>query len=586
VAALLVVALGATLWALWPASAVERPPVRLSVVGPEAETIFRGYGSSVAISPDGSRLVYVLEKVGERKLYLRNLDRWESTVLVGAGDGPYHPFFSPDGQWLGFVTRTELKKVPVRGGPPLTLCDVELNRGSSWGRDGSIIFAPSPSSGLFRVAAAGGDPEPLTELDEERKETSHRWPQVLPGGKAVLFTARTERGDYDGSSIEVLDLDSGERRTLQRGGTYGRYVRSGHVVYANRDTLFAFPFDLGTLQATGSPAPVLEGVATNASQGGAHFDVSEDGTLAYNSGTDTAGGATVVWVDADGNASPLWDTPQDYANPMISPDGSRVALEVSQEGEKSIWIYDLGRDVPMRLTVEEGHQIMPIWTPDGKTIYYAGWNPDAYGIYRRPADGSGEPERIFPSDEGLLLYGISPDETTLTVGKGMDVWVVDLEAGKATPLLEGDWIEGQARFSPDGRWIAYNSNESGRFEVYVRPASGGRGKWQISTGGGSYPHWSGDGRTLYYRVPGGGVLRARVDTSGGGLQVGREEPVFDAPYLWAGDGTDRWDVDPTEERFLMLQPQSGEDTGHPHIRVVLDWFDDLRRTFAETGAGR
>jgi serine/threonine-protein kinase len=588
VAAALAAALLGTVWGLWPRPTPPPDPVRLRMPTQEGEILFRGYGSSVALSPDGSRLAYItLMPDGGRRLTLRSLDQWEGLVLVD-DDAPYHPFFSPDGEWIGYVTRTELKKVPVRGGSSITLCDVALNRGASWATDGTIIFAPNPSSGLSRVPAAGGQPQPLTELDEEREETSHRWPQVLPGNELVLFTVGTARAeDFDGGRIELLDLKSGDRQLLHEGGTYARYVASGHILYLNRGTLFAFPFDLETRQATGSAAPVVEGVSGDDIQGGAHYSVSDNGILLYATGSDDASGTTMVWADRDGNFTPLWDRLQAYENPMLSPDGKRVAVGIETEGTADIWVYDLERDVPTRLTFGDGWEWSPVWSPDGAWIYYAIQEGVKNGILRVPSDGSGEPETILDADSESVPRSVSPDGTRLLFEErpagNIDLKILDLDSGEVETFVQSSFINYGGRFSPDGRWIAYGSNESGTFEIYVRPADGGRGRWQISSEG-SYPLWSADGRTLYYRrVEDKAVLAAKVEADGSAFRAGRPQVVFDGPFQATSDGQNRYAVAADDQRFLMLHEPEGENDGHEHLQLVLHWFQELERTFSGSG---
>ena len=313
--------LAAAFVVLSPGPAPE-PPLKLSVeVG--TEPIWNVLGSSIILSPDGTRIAYIVGDDNQREVRVRSLDQLEGlTVATGAS---YHPFFSPDGQWIGYVTPSEMKKVPLSGGTAMTLCEVERSRGASWGPDHTIIFAPNPNSPLFRVPAAGGEPEPLTTLDESKGEASHRWPQVLPGGEAVLFTSHKQAsGGFDSANIEVLVLATGERKVLRRGGSYGRYVPSGHLVYVNQATLFAMPFDLGKLEVTGSPAPVVQDVSWGIANGGAQFSVSETGRLAYIAGDNTVPEYPVAWVERNGGRSPLWEERGSYGNPRLSPDGERL----------------------------------------------------------------------------------------------------------------------------------------------------------------------------------------------------------------------------------------------------------------------
>jgi serine/threonine-protein kinase len=590
-AGVLATGLAITLWSLWPQPAPRQPSLRMGLRAPENEFLMRGYGSNVAISPDGTRVLYVTEDDQSRRLHLRFLDQWEEKVIVEADGnvGPYHPFFSPDGQWVGFVTTTEMKKVPIRGGSPMTLCSVDLSRGASWGSDGQIIFAPSPRSGLFRVPAAGGEPEPLTTLDEDAGDISHRWPQILPGGNAVLFTSVTEEARFEGTGLEILILETGERRRLHQGGSYGRYVSSGHIVYANEGTLFALPFDLDSLEVTGSAAPVVENVASNREQGGAHFSVSTNGTLIHATGGARSTGTSMVWVDRQGGITPLWDTNQSYANPAFSPDGNRLAVDIEREGNRDIWIYDMERDVPTRFTFADGDDFGAVWSPDGEQIYFASARQGVPAIYRKASDGSGEAEQLLENDRMSVPMSVSADGKLLLYNHfpsgTPDVWILPLDGGEPELFVGTASVDYGARFSPDGRWVAYGSNESGTYQVYVRPASGGRGKWQISTDFGTYPIWSPDGTEIFYRLGSGSVMSVKVGAEGGGFRAGRPETLIEGPFLVTGDGDNRYQIARSGDRFVMLRTAEGPTEDHEHFRVILGWFGELEDTFSGAAGG-
>ena len=565
-------------------------PRRLTLALPEGEFLFRGYGSSIVVSPDGSKILYVADNKGQRKLYVRYLDQWEGTVLAegpNATIGPYQPFFSPDGQWAGFVTRTEMKKVPIRGGTPITLCAVDRSRGASWGEDGYIVLARGPGSPLFRIPATGGEPEPLTTLDEKTSEATHRWPQVLPGGKAVLFTSQTGESNFDGATIEVLDLTTRQRKVVLKGGAYARYVPTGHIVYYNQNTLFALPFDLATMEPSGSVTPLVEGVAGARSEGGAQFSVADAGTLIYATGQADIS-TTLVWADRKGVSTPLWDVAQDYGDVAVSPDGSRLVTVVDVEGNSDLWVRDLARDVPTRLTFGEGADESPVWSPDGQFIYFSSLRADKVGIYRKAADGSGDEELIVSKGSPISPLSISPDGKTMLfmelIGGQGDVWIHPLDGGDARPFANGPKFEYDAAFSPDGRWIVYGSNEAGGpFEVFVRPASGDRGKWQISSGGGVYARWTRDGRSIIFRTLDGAVVSVAVETDGGAFRAGRIETLFNGPFVLTFDGNDRYDNTPDPDRFVMVMRRDETRETHEHIQIVLGWLDELKETFAAGG---
>jgi serine/threonine-protein kinase len=581
------VALGATLLGTRPGDL--EPARRLEVAVADQE-FFTGVGSSVELSPDGRHLVIA---VGESttELWVRPLDQLEgSRLAVGAGgDAPYHPFFSPDGEWIGYVTAQELKKVPVSGGAPITLTEVQRSRGASWGPDDTIVIAPSAGGGLSLVPAAGGELRPLTTVDEGQQVT-HRWPQWLPGGKAVLFTSAADFGQFDQANLEVVDVATGARKVVQRGATYGRFVESGHVVYVEGETLFALPFDVDALEPSGSPVPVVEGVLAGAVEGGAQYGVSSTGMLAYLSGGVGAPTYPVVWVDRGGGTSLLWPEDGAYAHPRLSPDGTKLALSVLRGGNWDIWIFDLEREVATRLTFGEGYDGDQVWSPDGSELLFTSDRGGVVTVYRKRADGSGEAEPLLeePIDQ-LYASSWSPDGRYVVgqrLGNLFDIWFVDLESGEVQDYLATDFVEAAPVFSPDGRWIAYQSSESGRSEVYVRSFPVGSGKWQISDGGGADPRWSGEGRELYFRTD-DGLMVASVQTSKTSLQAGKPRSLIAGDYRGGLQGLgvqgftfSDYDATPDGSRFVLF-PREG-DGRRGHVTLVTRWFEDLQRIAVPT----
>ncbi len=587
VAGVLAAALAATVLVLRPGPDPPRRPVRLAMPLPEGQTLFTGYGAGTVLAPDGATLVYTLTTGTRSEIRVQALDQWDGRLLVeGTGQGrPYQPFFSPDGQWVGFVTPIDLRKVPVTGGTPIKLCDVERARGATWGPDGTIVFAPSPASPLMQVPAAGGEPRPLTTLDETKGEVTHRWPQWLPGGKGLIFTSHTRTSNFEQASIEVLELATGQRRVVHQGGTYGIYVAGregqGQVVYANAGSLFAIPFDLGRMEATGSSVPVVENVTFGSPEGSAQFSTSSDGKLVYTTGEAGLYGWKVSWVDREGAMEPLWDEERFYRNPAFSPDGSRLALQILTEGQEDIWVYDVDRAVPTRLTFADVDDTEPVWSPDGLFVYYATEVDGRQGIYRKPADGSGEIESVLALEKEVYPSSISPDGRLLAYMQrqagNWDVGLVNLE-GEPEPalLLETSFIEGAVRFSPNGRWLMYSSNESGQFEVYVRPVQG-RGKWQISSGGGSWGVWSSDGSKIYFRAE-DSIKVVDVESEGSTFRAGRARPLV--PWKFEDTGpTYAYTLAPDGERFVVFQSSAPEKVDqHKHLQFVLNWADELRAT--------
>jgi serine/threonine-protein kinase len=550
-------------------------------------------GSPVALSPDGNLLVYLVGDRTNQELRIRPLNQLEGTTLASGGgtNGPYNTFFSPDSKWVGYVTTSEMRKVPVTGGTSLTLCGVDRSRGATWGHDDTIVFTPNTNSGLFRVPATGGEPQPLTTLDEANGETTHRWPQFLPGGEAILFTSHTSSaGGFDDATIEALVLDTGERKVIHRGGTHARYVPTGYLVYVNQATLFAAPFDLGNLEMTGSPAPVVQEIDWNVGNGAAGFSFSDTGNLVYVRGDSSLPEYPVVWVDRDGGTMPLLEERGSYGNPRLSPDGTRLSLTVLRDDNWDVWVYDLERGVSTRLTFEESVDTEQIWSPDGGYVIFSSDRNGPDNLYRKRSDGSGELERVVEGDSPQWASSWSHDGrfvTYMTATTALDLWVAPVD-GKGTPelFLSTPFAESDGAFSPDGRWLAYASDESGRSEIYVRPFPPGGGKWQVSDGGGGYPRWSGDGRELFYRTD-EGIMVASVEVTGDTFRAGKPRPVLEGAFRGglgglglAGNTFADWDVTPDGQRFIMFP--SVDDSGqveHPHVTLVTHWFDELRRTF-------
>lgn len=556
--------------------------------------LYTQLGPSAVLSLDGARLAYVDGDEQTRRLYVRPADQLDGTVLATGGsetDAPYHPFFAPDGGWVGYATAGELRKVPVSGGTPLTLTRVNRSRGADWGPDRTIVFAGSVDTGLSLIADTGGEPRPLTTLDKEKNEATHRWPQFLPGGEAVVFTVHTQTNGFDSASIDVVTVATGERKTLVAGGTFGRFVPSGHVVYANKGTLFAVPFDRKRLEVTGPAAPVIHNLTSTSEEGGAQFSFSRTGLLAYVRGGPFVARYPVVWVDRDGRVAPLIDEPGTYANPRLSPDGRSLSLTVLRDGNWDIWVYDLERQVPTRLTFSEAGDTEQVWTPDGREILFASNRKGSGDVFRKAADGSGEEQEVVTSDLPFWPAAVSPDgrllaTTSIRPATNLDIAILPLQ-GEVQPewTLATQFPESDPIFSPDGRWLAYASAESGRSEIYIRPFGSGGGRWQISDSGGGYPRWSRDGRELYYRVA-GGVMAASIEPAGAGLRTGKPRLLFKGAFRGGVAGITigahsfaDYDVSADGRNFVMLPATTA--TGEERaglVTIVTGWFDELRKT--------
>ena len=564
--------------AVWSLTRLTPPPLTRFAIATSPSPSFGGLGdtSAVALSPDGHQIVYVGP---ERQLYVRDLDRLDAVLLRGA-EGAINPFFSPDGQWVGFrANDNQLKKVSIHGGPPVTLGPTQGIQGASWGPDDTIIFSEFPPGGLLRIPAAGGDPEPLTTLLEG--EVTHVWPEILPGGEAVLFTVRTGQGSAN-TQIDVLRLDTGERTPLVSGGSYPRYAPTGHLIYAVDGTLRAVPFDVASLTVTGDPVPVLEGVTTT-SRGAAHASFASDGTLVYISGVagDSSSRTTLVWVDRNGTEEPLVAEPRGYQYLSISPDGTQVALDIRDE-ESDIWIWDLARETLTRLTFASEVESYPVWTPDGQRVAFGSTRDGPTDIFWKAADGTGTVERLTESDTVQSPNAFTPDGNHLVFRQTspetrQDLMTLAMDGDRASePLLATEFSELNAELSPDGRHMAYQSDASGEYEIYVRsfPDVDAGGQWQISTDGGIQPLWGPDGRELFYREPSGAVMAVTVEMDPS-FRRGTPTMLFGGGYLVALGHS--YDIHPDGQRFLMVK-DSGQADGFAknELVIVLNWFAELQ----------
>jgi len=588
VLALIAVALGVGFVLLAPKSP---QPMRLSAeIGADA-SLYTTFGTSVILSPDGTRLALVASGADQKqRIYVRSLDQLQATALSGTENGR-DPFFSPDGQWIGFFADGKLKKISVQGGAADTLCDAANDRGGSWGDDGIIAFAADNQGALSKTASAGGTSQLLTTLDKQLGEFTQRWPQLLPGSKAVMYTSHSHLNNYEDADIVVYSIASGQRKTVLHGGFYARYLPSGHVVYIHEGRLFAVPFNLTRLEVSGQPTPILEGVVTGPFYGAAQFSVSETGNLAYVAGLNGDQSVSIYWMDRDGKFTPLRETPGDYFNPAFSPDGKRLALDISDGKRRDIWVYEWERDTLTRLTFEGQGNQSPVWTPDGIRIVYT--SQDKSGIpnlWWRRSDGAGDAQRLAESTGPQYAGSWRPDGKVLAFTQnnhatGNVIMLLPVEGdeksgwkpGQPKPFVNGTFIEGDPAFSPDGRWLAYQSNESGSLEVYVRPFPGPGGKWQISNGGGTVPKWSRNGKELFYRSPDSKVMVVNYTASGDSFHG-------DKPLLWSpAQFTDRgnplnFDLHPDGKRFAVLKaPGTEQNAAMNHVSFFFNFIDELRR---------
>jgi eukaryotic-like serine/threonine-protein kinase len=575
-ASLLAAIVGLAVWNLKPAPSPSPQPVTRTVINlpPGQQLAGLDRGPAVALSPDGTHLAFVAIRNGTQEIYLRAMGSLDAKPITGT-EGAANPFFSPDGQWMGFFAGNKLQKVSVNGGVALPLGDalVYFARGANWSNQGVIAFSPANTTALVEVLDSGGAPQPLTRL--EKGELGHLWPEFLPDGKALLFAG----GSIANPEVAVHSIATGERRNLVQGGTNPRYASSGHLVYAQGASLMAVPFDPHGLTLTGTAVPVLEGVLQSSSTGAAQYGLSSTGSLTYIPGGVQTAQRTLVWVDRKGMEQALPTPLRAYRYPRLSPEGQRVAVTI-EGSEENIWLYNLARDTLTRLTFQGSFNLMGAWTPDGKRIAFESNREGPLNLFWQLADGNGGLERLTTSEQNQNPNSWSPDGQLLTFVEtspttGFDIWVLRLRDHKAEPFLQTSFNEAAPRFSPDGRWLTYTSDESGRYEVYVQPYPGPGGKWQISTEGGTEPMWNPNGRELFYRS---GNKMMAVDIAGQlGFVVGKPHMLFQGQYIPTATTAPNYDVSADGQRFLMLKPVVQAQAAPTQINVVLNWFEELKQ---------
>ncbi len=532
----------------------------------------------VAISRDGTRVAYIGRTETTRwQLYVRSLDEIVPRPIVPDAPAVLNPAFSPDGQWIAFGDNGRLKKVPVSGGTPTDLCLAGRGgtRGIAWASNDIIVFGAGDDTpaGIRRVSAKGGEPTAITTRDVS-KEASHFWPIAVPGGRYVIFAVQSkESSAYDEFDIDVVSLDGGSRRRLLHGGMPFRVLPTGHLIFARGRSVFAIPFDVARGEVHGTPVSVL-------AWPGSGIDLSDTGTVVMTQGGADDAARSLTWVERDRDSTPITLPPRAYYDPRISPDGQRLVVEGTDAGD-DIWVVDLRRGTTTRVTFDSGEDETPAWSPDGKWVAYASSRAGQQRtIFRRAADGSGPEEKLFAAPDHMHVDDWSHDGRSLLLtvdaaSTKTDIWVLPLDGtGKAKPLLNSGFAEANARFSPDGRWIAYESNESGRGEVYVQrfPALGG--KVQVSTDGGGQPVWSLDGRQLFYR--GGGKLISVSVAGGDPLQLGVATPVIDDTFVNKGANHVGYDVAADGRRFVFAR-ETASVTPRRYFDVIEHWIPELLR---------
>ena len=565
-----------------------RPVMRFSIELPVGDALGGTWYwyPSVAISDDGSQIAYVGHRGGESQIYVRGTGEMTARAVPGT-EGADMPFFSSDGQWLGIYSGGMIKKVPLAGGPTVTIARTAF-KGGTWGPDDTIYFANG--AGLLKVPATGGEPQKVTNLDVKRREVDQVFPEVLPGGKALLYTARTmEQPSFDEADIAAVNLASGERKILVRQGTDPHYVSSGHLLFMRAGVLLAAPFDSEKLEIKGAAVPVVENILENPRIGAGQYAISKDGLLVYIPGGVTYGEHELVFVDKAGNAKPLTANKRPYEDFTISPDGKYIAATI--EGPvTNTWVHDIARDTETRFNFGIENRD-PAWSADGKHIAYSGYKDGKYAVFWKPMDGSTPEEALILSDKNVDAWFFSPDGGTLLYAEyqfsgEQNIGALPLhDRERARMIFPAEYDVEWAILSPDGKWIAYDSIESGKPEVYIAPYPAMEPRQRISSNGGLHPLWAPDGRELYYRTGASPeeleqralaqktlVMAVSIETKPA-FKAGHPRLLFEGPYFESGHDIA---VTPDGKGFILIR-ESDTQTGPREMQVVVNWLEELKQ---------
>jgi len=573
--------------------------LRLSFEVSPAASVVPQLGPAVVLSPDGTMVAFRGRARATEKpqIFVRRLSQVDAVPLAGTDDAD-EIFFSRDGQWIGFSAERKLKKVPVVGGDVVTLADAPLFRGGDWTDDAHIVFAPSSRGGLFRISDEGGQPEPLTSLNKATGEITHRNPQVLPGNVAVLYTAHSNSVTFDDATIMVQPLSGAMPKRILQGGYAARYVTSGHLAYLHDESLFVVPFDLQRLETTGTPSRVIDHIANIAGSAGAQFSVSSSGALIYLTGGQSTNSVPLVWLDAKGKTQPM-RAPGLYLAPRFSPDGRRLAVQVFAQGGSKIWIYDWQRDVMSRLTDEMGDERDPLWSPDGQRIVFSSDREEAgkSHLYVKRLDSTERSEQLtdIMRSERESPGSWLPDGKTVAVAainpksNGWDIIAVQVDrdsgsnAARPEPktILSASYGHFTPVISPDGKWLAYESLETGRREVHVRRFPELDHKEQISLTGGTVPIWSRTHNELFYRS-GEGIMAVSYAPSGAEFNASKPR-VWNREPLASLDGVRNLDLHPDGTRMVIVRAADTlEGVARDKAVLVLNFAAELRRIAPST----
>jgi eukaryotic-like serine/threonine-protein kinase len=548
-------------------------PARLSVTLPAGKTLVRSSSGPLAISPDGSEIVYSAYGDDRKpQLFLRKLGSFESTPIAGT-DGGECPFFSPNGEWVGFVSSDfELKKVSLRGGGSVVLAEDAQATGGSWSEDDTIYYEKTFVSGVFAVSAKGGQPKQVTQPGTTQDDRAHIWPGMLPGKNGMIFTVWTGKS-FNEARIEALSFGTGKRKVLIEGGTGARYLPGGYLAYAHDGTLFVVGFDADKLEVVGAPVPAIAGVMTGAATGGAGFAVSKNGTLVFEPGSFTSVQRNLVWIDRSGKVSNVSEQAKPYASPVLAPDGKRLAV-VLEGSTYDIWVYDLDRGALTKVSFG-ANDYDPQWSPDGKMLAYISSKSGEIGVQVKHGIEQGMESAVIAGPDNKTVFGWTPDGREIVFGQeskesAWDIFAATVEGDhKIRPLVVGPFDQYDARVSPDGKWMAYVSNESGQNEVFVQALNDPNSRAQISSEGGGFPRWAHSGNELFFRSKDGWVMSVKL-APGNSLSPGKPVRLFEDKKDWG-------DYDVASDGRLLSARDVEEKGAGTQINVVLHWFEELKQ---------
>jgi serine/threonine protein kinase/Tol biopolymer transport system component len=555
---------------------VEVRAVRSFILPPEKSSFDFSVrlGATAVASPDGRRLAFVAMSEGKQLLWVRSFDGLSAQPLAGT-EGATYPFWSADSRSLGFFADEKLKKIEAAGGPPISLCTASEGRGGSWNRDGVIVFAPSSTGVLHRVSASGGVSSAVTKLDETKAETSHRWPFFLPDGEHFLYFSGSSVGAAEGAEIYVASLAKHESKLLLSANSNAAYAQ-GYLLFMRERTLMAQPFDAGRLEMTGEPFPIVEQIQSGRVQAIGIFTVSEQGVLVYQTGAGSSG-SQLTWFDRSGKPIGVLGDLAPYSSLCLSPDGNRATVSIAdQVARTDVWLYEVTRGLRTPFTFGPAAARQQAWSPDGSRIVFCSNRKGHFDLYQKASSGIGNEELLVESDLDKQPTGFSPDGRLLLFSandpktKG-DVWALPLEGGqKAFPFLQGQPNEVSGQFSPDGHWVAYQSDESRKVEIYAMPFPEPVGKRQISISGGRLPRWR--GKEIFYLAADNKLMATEVNVKGDRLEVGSTRPVFE---IRPGGPGNFYDVTADGQRFLVNMAVE-QQTSAP-LTLVINWTADLKR---------